>query len=85
MKSFLAKLNSRKFWACVAGFVSGMAIVFGLDPNTVTTISGAIVAVATVVTYISSEGRIDAAAVGKAAEAVQDAVDVLKEDNNESA
>ena len=29
------KLSSRKLWAAVAGIVTGLAMVFGLDENTI--------------------------------------------------
>lgn len=58
------KLSSRKLWAAVAGIVAGLAMVFGLDENTITTVAGSVVSVASVVAYILAEGKIDAAAVG---------------------
>ena len=73
------KLTSRKLWAAIAGVVTGLAMVFGLDEGTMSTVSGAVVSVASVVTYIITEGKIDAAAVGNAANAVQDAVESVKE------
>ena len=57
------KLTSRKLWAAVAGIVTGLAMVFGLDENTITTVAGAVVSAASVVTYIITEGKVDAAAV----------------------
>ncbi len=59
------KLSSRKLWAAVAGIVAGLAIVFGLDGNTITDVSGAVVSVASLVTYIITEGRVDAAHKGE--------------------
>jgi phage shock protein PspC (stress-responsive transcriptional regulator) len=53
------KLSSRKLWAAIAGLVSGMAMVFGLDDNTISTISGAVTSVASVITYIIAEAQID--------------------------
>lgn len=71
----LRKLSSRKLWAAVAGVVTGLAMVFGLDEGIITSVSGAVVALTSVVTYIVTEGRIDKEAVGNAAEKVQDAID----------
>jgi len=62
------KLSSRKLWAAVAGIVAGLAMVFGLDENTITTVAGSVVSVASVVAYILAEGKVDAAAAGKGAE-----------------
>lgn len=77
MSEILRKLKSRKLWAAAAGLVMGLSIVFGLDENTISTVSGAVVSIISVVTYIHTEGRIDAAAVGNAAGKVQDAVDAV--------
>jgi len=71
------KLSSRKLWAAIAGLVMGLSMVFGLDEGTISTVSGAAVSVASVIVYIVTEGRVDAAAVGEAAGKVQDAVDAV--------
>ena len=63
MKTLTEKLTSRKLWAAVAGIVTGLAMVFGLDENIITTVSGAVVSAVSVITYIVTEGKVDAAAV----------------------
>lgn len=81
MKEFLKKLTSRKFLTCVAGVVMGACMYFGLDVNTVDKISGAIVAIGSITTYIYTEGKIDAAAAGKikeTADKVEDAIDAVE-------
>lgn len=81
MKAFLSKLKSRKFLTCVAGVVMGICMVFGLDEGAVNTIAGAVTAVSSVVVYIYTEGKIDAAAVDKiqdTAEHVKDAIDTVE-------
>ena len=75
MKTIKEKLTSRKFLAALAGLVSGLAMVFGLDESIVSQVSGAVVSVASVIAYIITEGKIDAAAVGQAAEDVAEAVE----------
>ena len=60
------KLSSRKFWAAAAGVVTGLAMVFGLDENTISTVAGAVVSAASVVAYILAEGKVDAEAVREA-------------------
>ena len=55
------KLSSRKLWAAVAGVVAGLAMVFGLDEGTISNVAGAVVSAASLVTYIITEGRVDAA------------------------
>ena len=64
MQNFLKKLTSRKFLAALAGVASGLAMVFGVDETTISTVAGAVTTVASVVSYIMSEGMVDAAAVG---------------------
>lgn len=59
------KLTSRKFWAALAGFVSGLVAAFGGSEATATQITGLIMAGASVVAYILGEGWIDAANAGK--------------------
>lgn len=77
MEILKQKLSSRKLWAAIAGLVMGLSMVFGLDEGTISTVSGAVVSVASVNVYIVTEGRVDAAAVGDAAGKVQDAVDAV--------
>ena len=84
MKELLRKLSSRKFWLAAAGVVTGIAMVFGVDSGTVSTIAGAVTAVASVVTYIITEGRVDAQSVKTAVEAVQSAVDLVAETEKKS-
>ena len=75
MKDFLKKLKSRKFLTCVAGVVMGVCMIFGLDTNAVNTIAGAITSLASVIIYIYTEGKIDAAAVDK----IKDTVDKIED------
>lgn len=74
------KLSSRKLWAAVAGIVTGLAIVFGLDEGAISNVAGAVVSMASVLAYIITEGRVDAESVKKAAEDVQAAAGALSED-----
>jgi len=57
--NFLEKIKSRKFIASMVGLIMGLAIVFGLDESTIGTVSGAVVSLASVLTYIVTEGKID--------------------------
>ena len=77
MTTFKQKFSSRKLWAAIVGVLMGIAMVFGLDGEIIETVSGAIVAVGSIVAYIMVEGKIDAERVKDAANKVQDAVDVL--------
>ena len=53
------KLTSRKLWAALAGIVTGLAMVFGLDESIISTVAGTVTAIASVVAYIITEGKID--------------------------
>ena len=57
------KLSSRKLWAAAAGIVTGLAIVFGLDEGTMSSVAGAVVSAASVIAYIITEGKVDAEGV----------------------
>ena len=56
----IRKLTSRKFWLAVAAFVTELIIAFKGDAELAETLSGMIMAGATVVAYIVGEGLIDA-------------------------
>lgn len=55
------KLTSRKFWAAVVGVITGLAMVFGLDEGVISTVAGAVTALASIIAYISAEGAVDVA------------------------
>lgn len=55
------KLSSRKLWATVVGVITGLSMVFGLDEETITSVAGAVVSMVSIVTYISTEGKVDVA------------------------
>lgn len=57
------KLSSRKLWAAAAGIVTGLAMVFGLDEGTMSSVAGAVVSAASVIAYIITEGKVDAEGV----------------------
>lgn len=61
MIDWKSKLTSRKFWAAICGFVTGVMLAFKVDAQTVETVSGVIMAGASVIAYIIGEGLIDAA------------------------
>lgn len=72
------KLSSRKLWAAVSGIVTGLAMVFGLDEGTISSVAGAVVSVVSVVAYITTEGKVDAESVKKAVEDVQSAAGAVR-------
>jgi hypothetical protein len=67
-----AKLTSRKFWMALVGLVSGILVALKLDEQTVTQITGIIMAGASVIAYIIGEGLIDAAGAKADAYAVEE-------------
>lgn len=75
MKNFMKKISSRKFLSCVAGVVIGVCMAFGLDEGVVSTIAGAVTSLSSLVIYIYTEGKIDAAAVDK----IKDTVDKVED------
>lgn len=77
MQTFIKKITSRKFLTCIAGVVLGVCMIFGLDENTVSTIAGAITAIGSIVSYILSEGKIDAAAVKDTVGQIEGAVEAV--------
>lgn len=53
------KFTSRKFWAAVTGFVSMLLLAIGKDAGTVQTVTGMIMAGASLIAYIIGEGIAD--------------------------
>lgn len=80
MINWKRKISSRKFLAAVAGLVTGLAMVFGLDQGTISNVAGAVVSVASVVAYIMAEGKVDAESVKRAVENAQSAVESIDGD-----
>lgn len=76
------KLSSRKLWAAVAGLIAGLAMVFGLDENVITSVAGAVVSVASVITYIVTEGKIDAEGVKGAVEDLTGVIELIEAEDD---
>lgn len=74
------KLSSRKLWAAVAGIVTGLAMVFGLDEGTISNVAGAVVSLASIVAYIITEGDVDAQRVKQAAEDAKKAAGAVRDE-----
>ena len=55
------KLSSRKLWAMIAGFVAGLMIYFGGDPERATATEGLIMSMASIIVYICAEAATDSA------------------------
>ena len=76
------KLTSRKFWVAVAGFVSGLIVSLKGSAATAETVSGCIMAGASVIAYIIGEGLTDAASV-KTTESKNDLIAKKTGENSE--
>ena len=77
------KLSSRKLWAMIAGIVVGVAMAMGADADTIQTVAGAVTALASVITYIITEGKVDFAAVSQTIEIIGNAVEALEDGEEE--
>lgn len=78
MNFIIQKLTSRKFWMAVAGVATGVAMALCADANDIQTISGAVLSLVHAVTFIITEGRVDAERVKNAVQGTQDALDALE-------
>lgn len=77
MNEVIRKLSSRKLWVAIAGIATGIAMVLGVDGGDITNIAGGITALASAITYIVVEGKIDAESVKTAVIEVEEAVDTF--------
>lgn len=80
MATLKQKLSSRKLWAAIVGVIIGIATIFGLDGNVINTVAGAIMSLVSLVSYIYTEGKIDAARVSSTVTQVQDAIESVTGD-----
>ena len=65
------KLSSRKLWIAIAGFVSGLIMVFGGTETMASTVSGVILQGAAVLGYLIAEGLADSAHANDVIEVVE--------------
>ncbi len=77
MNTIIKKLSSRKLWLAIAGVATGIFIALGGDASQVSTVAGAVTALLSAVTYIITEGKVDAASVSAAVTATQEAVEAI--------
>ncbi len=78
MQEIIRKLSSRKLWMALAGIASGIAMALGADSTDISTVAGAMTAIASVATYIITEGRVDAERVKNAIVEIQDGIEVIE-------
>ena len=83
MNEILRKLSSRKLWMAIAGIASGIAMALGADSSEISTVAGAMTAIASVVTYIITEGKVDAEGVKNAIIDIQDGIEAIERNGSQ--
>lgn len=78
MKEIIRKLSSRKLWLALSGVAAGIAMALGVEVSDIQVVAGAITAIGSVITYIVTEGKIDAERVKVAIEETQKAVNTIE-------
>lgn len=78
VKTFLQ--GKKKILTAIIGVISGLAIIFGVDQGDVSTISGAVVSLFSIVSYLVAEGKIDVERIRGTAEEINNAFDIILED-----
>ena len=61
MQTLLRKLSSRRLWDAIVGIVVGLATTFGIQESDYNEIVGGVTIIASIVSYLTAEGRADAA------------------------
>ena len=85
-EDIVRKLTSRKFWLAVAAFVTELIIAFRGDAEMAETVSGMIMAGATVIAFIMGEGLVDAeSGVRSTISSIYNPVSVSKEEKTKEA
>ena len=79
MKNLLKKMKSRKFITAMVGVIVGIYTMTIGDTNTVKEIAGLTATIASIMSYIIVEGRIDAKAVNQITDVVETAETVMKD------
>ena len=77
MSEIIRKLSSRKLWMAIAGVATGIAMALGVDSTEITTVAGAVTALVSVVTYIITEGKVDAESVKNVIIEVDEAMEAI--------
>lgn len=83
MKTIIQKLTSRKLWMAIAGIATGVAMALGVEGSEITSVAGGVVALVSCMTYIITEGAIDAEGVKNTIIDVQEAVDAFQDGDSE--
>ena len=83
MTNFLS--GKKKILTMILGVVSGLLIAFGLDWSEVSVVAGAVVSVGSAVSYLLVEGKIDVERIKHAADAVNDVIEYMDDDEDDYA
>lgn len=78
---FVKKFYSRKFLAAAIGAATGIGLIFGLEGDIIASVSGAILSGVSLVSYIITEGKINAEAVKKTVEDIKAAAGAIAGDD----
>ena len=78
MREIIRKLSSRKLWMALAGIATGIAMALGAESTEISSVAGAVTAVVSVVTYIGTEGKIEAEGVKSAIIEIQDGIEAIE-------
>lgn len=78
MTNFLS--GKKKILTMILGVVAGLLIAFGLDWSEISVVAGAVVSAASAVSYLLVEGKIDVERIKKAADAVNEVIEYIHED-----
>lgn len=81
MNFIIQKLTSRKLWMAIAGIATGVAVALGADGSEISTVAGAITALVSAITYIITEGKVDAESVKTAVESTNNAITVIQNES----
>lgn len=84
-RSIGQKLSSRKLWTMIIGVVTGIGMFFGGDIGAAGEIASAVLIIASVVSYIITEGKIDAADVAQTARAIAVIAEALDDEEEHNA
>ena len=79
------KLQSSKLWIALSGVVLGAVLYLGGDPDTIRTIAGVTVQVLSIISYIITEGKIDAEAVAHTILITGEAIEAIMGDYEDEA
>lgn len=73
----LEKFKSRKFLMATLSVIVGIMGMFGVADNTIEMVSSIALILIPIITYIITEGKIDAAAVNQVVSSIDDIIDIL--------